>query len=119
MSPEGFYDAISMVSRYGVPVYVTENGTADARDYYRPRYPVSHIRALEAAVEDGFRVGGYMHWALTDNYEWSRGFRLKFGLFSVDMVTKERIPRLSAKIFSRIIKSNGVPRDLLELYMGS
>ncbi|MEB3862275.1 MAG: glycoside hydrolase family 1 protein [Desulfurococcales archaeon] len=115
MFPEGFYDAISMVSRYGVPVYITENGTADARDYYRPRYLVSHIRALEAAVEDGFRVEGYMHWALTDNYEWARGFRLKFGLFSVDMVTKERIPRLSAKIFARIIKSNGVPRDLLEL----
>ncbi len=117
MYPEGFYDAIKFVSRYNVPVYVTENGTADAGDYYRPRYLVSHIRAMEQAVDEGYRVHGYMHWALTDNYEWARGFRLKFGLYSVDLITKERSPRRSAKIYSRIVKSNGVPRDLLNLSM--
>ncbi|MCE4598694.1 MAG: glycoside hydrolase family 1 protein [Desulfurococcales archaeon] len=115
MFPEGFYDAIKFVSQYKLPVYVTENGTADARDHYRPRYIVSHIRAMENAVENGYNVNGYLHWALTDNYEWARGFRLKFGLFSVDLVTKERMPRQSAKIYSQIVRSNGVPQSLLDL----
>ncbi len=114
--PEGLYRSLSMVSRYGLPIIVTENGIADARDIYRPRYLVSHIRAIERAAENGVAsVEGYLHWALTDNYEWARGFRLKFGLYEVDLVTKERMPRPSARIFARIVRENGVPKDLYDL----
>ena len=35
---------------YGLPVYVTENGIADAADQYRPLYVVQHLTALEQVI---------------------------------------------------------------------
>ncbi|MEM2117667.1 MAG: family 1 glycosylhydrolase [Candidatus Bathyarchaeia archaeon] len=49
-------------------------------------------------------VRGYFHWALTDNYEWAKGFSPKFGLYAVDLETKERISRKSADTYKKIIK---------------
>uniref|UniRef100_A0A7C4BB60 Uncharacterized protein n=1 Tax=Ignisphaera aggregans TaxID=334771 RepID=A0A7C4BB60_9CREN len=36
-----------------------------------------------------------MHLSLSDSYEWAYEFRQKFGLFEVDLITKERSPRPS------------------------
>lgn len=44
------------------------------------------------------------HWALTDNYEWAKGFKMKFGLFAVDFQSKRRVKRKSANLYKKIIK---------------
>ena len=54
-------------------------------------------------------VRGYFHWALIDNYEWALGFKMKFGLYSVDFQTKARLPRKSAEVYRRIIETKEVP----------
>jgi len=70
--PEGLYDVIVKYwNRYHLPIYVTENGIADAADYQRPYYLVSHIYQVYRAIQDGANVKGYLHWSLADNYEWA------------------------------------------------
>jgi len=103
--PEGMLEVLRAMKTYGRPLYVTENGIADEKDALRPSYIVEHLKVLERAMtEEKIDVRGYFHWALTDNYEWAKGFGLKFGLFSVDLETKSRKGRKSAEVFKGIIK---------------
>jgi beta-glucosidase/6-phospho-beta-glucosidase/beta-galactosidase len=92
------------MSRYGVPLFVTENGIADSRDALRPDYLASHLKEIAAAVSRGVDVRGYYHWSLLDNFEWVKGFTPRFGLWEVDYDTFERKPRPSAKLYAEIIR---------------
>ncbi len=104
--PEGFGRVLREAGSFGLPVYVTENGIADADDDLRPAFLRSHLRVLRRAMRDRVaRVRGYFEWSLVDNLEWSDGFAPKFGLFSFDPVTLERTARPSARLFSRIARS--------------
>ncbi|MEM3648127.1 MAG: family 1 glycosylhydrolase, partial [Thermoproteota archaeon] len=98
------------MSKYGRPMFVTENGVADSEDTLRPRYIVEHLRVLEEIVNrKSVDVRGYFHWALTDNYEWAQGFSMRFGLYSVDLNTKKRTPRKSSvETLRRIIQNRTV-----------
>jgi beta-galactosidase len=80
--------------RYKLPMYVTENGIADARDKKRAKYIRDHVAAVRQAVRAGSDVRGYFYWSLEDNLEWADGYAPKFGLF-----TKARKMRASAKVF--------------------
>ncbi|WP_297217210.1 beta-galactosidase BgaS, partial [Thermoplasma sp.] len=98
--PEGIYNLVmAYQKRIGLPMMISENGIADDSDRLRPRYVASHLKNLERAIKDGARVEGYLHWALTDNYEWASGFSKKFGLVKVDFSTKRRYIRPSAFVF--------------------
>ena len=103
--PEGMLDALKFMMRYKRPMYITENGTADAKDMLRPKYIIDHLKVLDRAInEDKLDVRGYLYWSLTDNYEWADGFNMKFGLYSVDLETKKRRERKSARIFKKIVE---------------
>jgi len=103
--PEGLCEALKLMERYNCPFYVTENGIADEKDELRPEFIVDHLNMLERAIdEEKIDVRGYFHWSLTDNYEWANGFKMKFGLFAVDLKTKKRTIRKSAKVYKKIIE---------------
>ena len=107
--PEGIYNIIrDYWERYGIPITITENGLADEQDRYRSYYISSHLDNVERAINDGYKVEGYLHWALTDNFEWASGFSKKFGLFSVNMNTKERTMRKSALTLKKIIETGEI-----------
>lgn len=36
---------------------------------------------MEALIEDGVDVRGYMYWTLVDNFEWNFAWELKFGIY--------------------------------------
>ena len=91
---------------------ITENGLADDADRLRSRYIASHLKNLQRAISDGANVEGYLHWALTDNYEWASGFSKKFGLLKVDFSTKKRYLRPSALVLKHIITNGGVTDDM-------
>jgi len=111
--PQGIIEALETVKGYGEPMYITEHGIADAKDLLRPRFLVDHLKLLEGAIEEGrFDLRGYFHWALIDNYEWARGFRMKFGLFAVDLKTKKRVARKSANIYKKIVAKGKVTSDI-------
>jgi beta-galactosidase len=107
--PEGLTDALKLVSKYGRPMYVTENGIADSQDKLRPEFVTAHLRQLHRAVcEEKLDVRGYFHWSMIDNYEWADGFKKRFGLYAVDFQTKARTPRQSAAVYKRIIEAKDV-----------
>ncbi|MEM2912144.1 MAG: beta-galactosidase BgaS [Candidatus Bathyarchaeia archaeon] len=102
--PEGLLYTLKAMSKYAKPIYVTENGVADANDMLRSKFIEDHLKVLEKAIaEEKIDVRGYFHWALTDNYEWAKGFKMKFGLFAVDFKSKRRVKRKSANLYKKII----------------
>ena len=103
--PEGLLDVLKMMQKYRKPLYVTENGIADSKDALRPNFLIEHIKVLEKALnEEKIDVRGYFHWALTDNFEWARGFGKKFGLYEVDLETKSRKGKASAETYKSLIE---------------
>jgi beta-glucosidase len=106
--PEGLYHLLRQISRYGKPVYITENGVADAHDRHRPAFLVNHLTQVWKAIRDGVPVMGYYHWSLTDNFEWAEGWNLRFGLIEVDPLTQERRMRPSGKLYSAICTANAL-----------
>ncbi len=108
--PEGFRRVLKIAGSYGRPVYVTENGLADADDDQRRGYLLSHLRQLRAAMRAGeARVKGYLAWSLVDNFEWSAGYYPRFGFYSYDPDTLERTPRPSSRTFRRIARTGNLP----------
>ena len=107
---------------YGdTPLYITENGAAfydppvaaedGVHDPLRVAYLKSHIAAVGDAIAAGVDVRGYMLWSLFDNLEWSLGYSKRFGMVHVDFETQKRTPKDSAKLYSRIVASNGASLD--------
>jgi beta-glucosidase len=85
--------------RYRLPLYVTENGIADAAGTRRPGFVDAHLHAVAQALREGIPVRGYFHWSLIDNFEWAEGFAPRFGLYRVDYATFERTPAPGAERF--------------------
>ncbi len=94
-------------SRYGLPVFVTENGmgreadqempNADGEivDSYRITYLDLYISAMTKAMKQGADVRGYFVWSLLDNFEWGSGYGNRFGVVHVDFETGKRTPKRS------------------------
>ncbi len=93
----------------GKPVYITENGLATADDGWRQRYLKEILANVRLAIEDGVDVRGYFHWTNMDNFEWARGYAVKFGLIDVDRKTLERTVKPSGRLYARIAQANALP----------
>lgn len=104
--PEALYQVLLKLKDYNLPVYITENGLADAKDQKRARFISSYLSAVLRAIDKGVLVKGYLHWALMDNFEWEDGYQWKFGLVEVDFETQERKVRPSAYQYKKICESN-------------
>jgi len=98
--PEGIYQIIKQFAAYpGVKqIYVTENGCAfpdelvngRVKDVKRVDYYERYLKQVLRAKQEGVNIGGYFSWTLLDNFEWSEGFKPRFGLVYVDFKTQER-----------------------------
>ena len=106
--PEGIGAVLKELRGYQLPIYVLENGLADASDEKRADFIRAHLRSVRQAIAEGADVRGYFHWSLMDNFEWADGFEPKFGLYQVDFKTFKRAPRPSAAVYAEICKNNGL-----------
>jgi beta-glucosidase/6-phospho-beta-glucosidase/beta-galactosidase len=106
ISARGLRLLLQKVKRYKAPVYITENGIADADDLQRRRYILSHLREIARARADGLEIRGYYHWSLIDNFEWIKGFWPRFGLVAIDYETFERKPRRSFDFLRDLISAH-------------
>ena len=88
--PEGFGQTLQAVRRYGLPIWITENGIDDRRGDRRSAFLHTHWQALLAALASGVDVRGYLYWSLLDNFEWLEGWGPRFGLYHVDFQTLQR-----------------------------
>ena len=96
------------------PMYVMENGVPDSADRIRPWLLVNSLKELRHMWQQGYDVRGYFHWSLVDNFEWSEGWHLRFGLYELDRGTGQRHPRGSAELYRQIIADRGIRRETLE-----
>ncbi len=105
MQPSDIQHVIERVcATYKLPVMITENGLADSDDSHRQWWLTQTILGMQKAMNNGSEVLGYLHWSLTDNFEWDKGFWPRYGLFAVDYTTYARTPRPSALWYARVIK---------------
>jgi len=109
-----------MHERYGVPVYITENGLSNVdwisldgavRDPQRIDFTRRYLIALRDAIRAGADVRGYFHWSVMDNFEWAAGYRERFGLVYVDYPSQRRVLKDSAHWYNRVIETNGAALD--------
>lgn len=114
--PQALNQIVHEVNIFRKPIYITENGLPDHDDDQRPRWLLGHLYELYRAIQAGCDVRGYFHWTFTDNFEWSEGWGLRFGLVELDPKTQERRPRPSAAMFSEIARSNAISRSLVARY---
>lgn len=105
-----------LFERYGLPLYISENGCACNDRIYndgmvhdpdRIDFLEKYVAQLSLAIEDGTEVLGYFHWSLMDNLEWHSGYDPRFGLIYVDYRTQERILKDSAYWYKELISKNG------------
>jgi beta-glucosidase len=109
--PEGMWDALQWAHGFGLPIYITEHGVEDDTDRLRPRYLVSHLMQVWHAMNIHWRIQGYYHWTLVDNFEWERGWTQRFGLWSLDPETQARRKRASADLYAEICKTNALSSE--------
>lgn len=105
--PEGLYEALKLASRFGLPMMITENGTAEQTATTGDDFLLPHLRQLARALDEGLPVEGYFVWTLVDNYEWNHGMDLKLGLYALDPVTKARTLRPMGERYGRVIRDRG------------
>ena len=107
------------LKKYNVPIYITENGLADARDTQREWFLRETLANVHRAIYGsagsdgrdgvgGVDVRGYLHWSLMDNFEWQHGFWPRFGLIEIDYATQARKPRPSALFYKKVCEGNTV-----------
>jgi beta-glucosidase len=77
---------------------------------------VQSLIELRRMWQQGYDVRGYFHWSLVDNYEWTEGWRLRFGLYALDEQTQQRTARPSAELYRQIIADKGIRRETVEKY---
>jgi len=106
--PKGIYYVLKDLQKYNLPIYITENGLADAKDKLRKDFIKDHLFWIHKAIKEGIDVRGYFHWSFMDNFEWKSGFEPRFGLVGIDYKTLERKPRPSAFYYSKICKQNAI-----------
>jgi beta-glucosidase len=103
----GFETVLKHAAKYKLPILITENGVPDASDHMRSEFLIEHLHyLLKARDQDHIPIFGYMHWSLTDNFEWSSGFSVRYGLVEMDYSTLARTPRESYFTYQKLIRED-------------
>jgi beta-glucosidase len=94
---------------------ITENGAAFAdpvaadgvvHDTARVGFLRAHLEEVVRARAAGLPVDGYFAWSLLDNFEWSEGYTLRYGIVHVDFDTQKRTPKDSAHFLRSLSRRN-------------
>ncbi|MCP4643423.1 MAG: beta-glucosidase [bacterium] len=95
---------------------ITENGVCvpdgvdfdgQVRDYRRTEYLRDNFEQLHRAIASGIPIDGYFLWSLMDNFEWSHGNRMRFGVVHLDYGTLVRTVKQSGRWYADVIRDNG------------
>ncbi|XP_020204422.1 beta-glucosidase 12 [Cajanus cajan] len=92
-------------------IYITENGYDDfndgevsLKDQERIDCHIQHLSYVHSAILDGVDVRGYFAWSLLDNFEWSDGYTVRFGIVYVNYTNGlNKYPKDSAKWFKSFL----------------
>ncbi len=119
ITPQGLEDLLVRIHQDWPEIEdiaITENGAAyddgpdengQVNDERRVDYLVNHLDSVSRAIDKGVPVKAYYYWSLLDNFEWAEGYVKRFGIVYVNFETLQRIPKLSANVYSKVIATNG------------
>lgn len=96
------HDEFTNAGKKDMPIMVTENGIATEDDTRRVAFIDEATKGVAACIADHIPVIGYCHWSLMDNFEWQKGFSMKFGLIAVDRATMKRMPKKSLYVLGQL-----------------
>jgi beta-glucosidase len=118
--PQAVYDALYILKddyKISIPIYITENGTCNCEeeicqdgkihDKQRIQYIQGFLSWIHRAIEEGIDVRGYYAWSLLDNWEWSAGYKARYGMVHTDFTTQQRILKDSARWYKNMISQKG------------
>lgn len=96
MLPQGLHFFCAYYAReFARPILIAENGMALRRKFdnsvahprrdrlTRSEFLKAHVKEVRRLIADGVPMIGYLHWSITDNYEWG-SYTPRFGLFTID-----------------------------------
>lgn len=116
ITPKCLYWApIFFTERYGLPFYLSENGTSvndviaedgGVHDKERIDFLSSYLAQLERSADAGADIRGYFLWTFMDNFEWAQGYIPRFGIVYTDYETQKRIPKDSAYWYKKYIEEH-------------
>lgn len=106
VAPDGLRRVLERVSHCTtLPIWITEIGIGlhdylddnqKCHDFERIYFYRENIREIAHLRDSGIDVRGVVFWTLQDNFEWSEGYSLNYGLFYTDFATRMCIPKSSA-----------------------
>ncbi len=102
--------------KYKAPIWITENGTCDAKDSFRSAFIYDHLKQI---VDENLPVERYYHWTFMDNFEWAEGESAPFGLVACDFETQVRTVLPSGHFYSEIITNREVSQTMIDHYLDS
>jgi beta-glucosidase len=114
--PDGLENILTRIHREYAPqaMVVTESGAAfddhwdgnnHIHDQQRIDYLRAHIQTLARVIRQGVPIKGYVVWSFLDNFEWSEGYRKRFGLVYVDYPSQRRIIKDSGRWYASFVAS--------------
>jgi beta-glucosidase len=98
-------------------IFITENGCGyrdtldihcEIHDLHRRELLWAYLRELKRAIDLGIPVGAYFLRSYLDNFEWEDGHDMRFGAVYCDFETQKRTPKLCAKWYSEVVRSNRI-----------
>lgn len=119
LGPEAMYWAPRFVQSIwkAKEIFISESGCAsddvmtidgNVYDTDRIMFLRNHLTQLQLAIADGVPAKGFFQWSLMDNFEWTAGYRNRYGLVHVDFETQKRTPKQSAAFFRATATRNRV-----------
>jgi beta-glucosidase len=116
INPDEILNYLLKIRHYDKPVLILSTGIADENDIYRSTFLIKTLTHIHKALEKNIKIFGFHHKTIFDLFEWENGFSAKYGLYEFDYENLKKHIRSSGKIYSNIIKNNGIP-SYLEKYI--
>jgi beta-glucosidase len=75
----------------------------------RSEFLEAHIAQVKRLLNEGVPMAGYLHWSLTDNYEWG-SYTPRFGLYSIDFtadpdrLAEDHLGDCPSETYARLVK---------------
>lgn len=116
--PRGIVDVSTHLAKeFALPIWITENGTADNSESFRCGFILDHLEEL-ARLNSGLEapdgtpqsrvlVERYYHWCFVDNWEWSEGMAQHFGVVGLDE-NLDRHVKPAARMLRDIIRADAL-----------
>ncbi len=112
--PKGLSKMIKKFSEYEKvrDIYISESGVCfdeelengKIEDNNRIKYLKKTFKICLKAIKRGIKLKGYFIWTLVDNFEWSDGFKPRFGIVFNNIKTQKRTIKKSGEWIKEFLK---------------